>query len=387
MNIEKNIPAPTVSKGQKETAASAVQPAEQPKNQNAVPGVTVPATLSSAPVMPDPLADVQSQAQEGDQLNAYFDSTSLPGISLHDNAGYSEQLIKEANDAFDLERLTALSKDKDHTTLFLEESEMVIKKIEHCRASLAVHDGKYDVQMLYKQGLVLENVEKKLGNKTAFTQWRDKSFPHEHIRSLQYARQLAGMGDFVLEHSAIGRDNLLALDSLRNKNAIPHKLSDLSKAHPFPDMKDDPDGKRFREHAESIITLYRLKGKKIEATFDEAKLITLIKGGALKVKDVEALNKYLDSTKDKAAAFEKYLLDKCFIPKQEKEKKGSDTIESLLAAFLSNCTEEQLADSSWLNQQTSPSLQDTLTKTHNLLQAIAYKLEITLDGKPEIKTA
>ena len=195
------------------------------------------------------------------------------------------------------------------------------------------------------------------------------------------------MGPGVLKYAAIGIARMLALDTLKN-NTEGLDLKAIEQKHPFPDLSEDENGDLFCEHADSIITLYRLQtdGKKAKlkgipfVTFDQAALIAAIKKEALKVRDADSLKRTIVNEKDMPAFFERYLLNKAVLSNRETEKK-TFSLDSLLGNFLSDCTDEIMENENWVKAQKDNFTPENIVAAYNRILNVAQKFNVTLEDK------
>ena len=219
-------------------------------------------------------------------------------ISQDQNDGFSSGILREAKKNYDIDKVRDLKKPEKKEK-FLKEIERQSKCLEKARQEISIHSAKFESILLYQQGVLMNEAEEFFKpKKKSFIKWRKKTFPNQHLRTLQQAQKLAKIGPEVLEISAMGKARILALNALR-KNVKDIDFEELIKKYPFPDLSKDENGKEFSEHGDAIITLYRLRAKRQEAgikgisfvTFEQAQLIAAIKKEAIKVRDADRLKK------------------------------------------------------------------------------------------------
>jgi hypothetical protein len=314
----------------------------------------------------------------------YSDSTNLIDVSLMENDGFSSELLQNSNDCYDIEQVVELRKGGNNEACRTE-GERQVKALEKSRHGLNMYNAKYGCIILYQQGVLMEEVEKSFEKKGEFTEWRGGKFQNQHLRTLQHAQKLAKMGPGVLRYAAIGVARMLALATVKNKTEG-LDLKAIEQKHPFPDLSEDENGNLFSEHADSIITLYRLQtdGKKAElkgipfVTFDQAALIAAIKKEAIKVRDADSLKRVISDEANKPAFFERYLLNKAVLNNKPSEEKIF-SLDSLLGEFLSNCTDEKLDDEAWIESHKAKFTESTIVAAYKRILNVAQKFNVTLE--------
>jgi hypothetical protein len=300
------------------------------------------------------------------------------------NESYSSEILKRAEACYDIDKVQKLIKEgsNEECRNLVEQQINILGNSLH---ALNLHNAKYECTLLYRQGALLKEAEKSFEKKNEFTKWREKIFPNQHLRLLQYAQKLAEIGPGVLKYAALGRSRLFALAGLE-KNITGLDLKEIEQKHPFPDLSEDENGDLFCEHADSIITLYRLQtdGKKSKlkgipfVTFDQAALIAAIKKEALKVRDADSLKRTIVNEKDMPAFFERYLLNKAVLSKRETEEK-TFSLDSLLGKFLSDCTDEIMGNENWVKAQKDNFTPENIVAAYKRILSVAQKFNVTLE--------
>jgi hypothetical protein len=314
----------------------------------------------------------------------YNDSTSLMEISQNHNDNFSSGILREAKKNYDIDKVRDLKKPEKKEK-FLKEIERQSKCLEKARQEISIHSAKFECILLYQQGVLLKEAEEFFKpKKKSFIKWRKKTFPNQHLRTLQQAQKLAKIGPKVLEYSAMGKARILSLDALLKNIGI--DFEGLVKKYPFPDLSKDENGNEFFEHADAIITLYRIRGSKQEAgikglsfvTFEQAQLIAAIKKEAIKVMDADRLKKETAKANDQKAFFERYLLNKAVLS-NEATKKTEPSLDSLLAKFLNSCTDKNIEDQQWVESHKDSFNKDNIVAAYNRIKSIAGKFNIDLE--------
>ena len=332
-------------------------------------------------VVNDPFSKINDET--GSALEMYSDSTSITEVSLMQNDGFSSLILQRAADCYDIEKVRELGNGGNNEACRAE-VERQVKALETSIHGLNLHNTKYESTLVYQQGVLMEEAEKSFKKKGDFTEWRKKTFPNQHLRTQQHAQKLAKMGPGVLKYAAIGIARMLALDTLKN-NTEGLDLKEIEQKHPFPDLSEDENGDLFCEHADAIITLYRLQtdGKDEDSkgipfvAFDQAALIAAIKKEAIRVKDADSLKRVIADEANKPAFFERYLLNKAVLNKKPSEEKIF-SLDSLLGKFLSDCTDEKLDDEAWIESHKAKFTESTIVDAYNRILSVAQKFNVTL---------
>jgi hypothetical protein len=331
----------------------------------------------------NPLSEINDETVNFREI--YSDSTNLIDVSIMQNDGFSSELLRNANDCYDINQVVELRKAGNNEACRTK-VERQVKALEKSRHGLNMYNAKYGCIILYQQGVLMEEAEKSFKKKGEYTEWRGKKFPNQHIRTLQHAAKLAKMGPDVLLYAALGVARMLALDTLKN-NTEGLDLKAIEQKHPFPDLSEDENGDLFCEHADAIITLYRLEtdGKESRlkgitfVTFDQAALIVAIKKEAIRVKDADSLKRVIADEANKPAFFGRYLLNKAVLNNKPSEEKIF-SLDSLLGEFLSNCTDEKLDDEVWVESHKAKFTESTIVDAYNRIKSIAKKFNINLEN-------
>jgi hypothetical protein len=156
------------------------------------------------------------------------DGTSHSEISIMQNKYFSKEIIDEAREAFDLDRLKG--KIAPDLTAFLQEGHYQIYKMWHSIHALSVHNTMFVVLFLINIGKILNEVSSQL-TRTEFVRWRRDVFPPKQERYLQQAQQLAEMGILAERYASMGKKRLLMLEKLR-KDEDKETIEALFEDHP-----------------------------------------------------------------------------------------------------------------------------------------------------------
>ena len=141
-----------------------------------------------------------------------MDGTTHPEISIMQNKDYASEIIRGAQEAFNLKRLK--QEKKKGINKFLWEGERQIFKLWHSVVALDTHNTLFVTLFLIAIGKVLNEIKQTL-KPHEFTKWRRKTFHYKHERYLQQAQQLAKIGPFAEKYASMGKRRLLDLDYLR----------------------------------------------------------------------------------------------------------------------------------------------------------------------------
>ena len=209
-----------------------------------------------------------------------MDGTSINQISDMKNEEYSGEIIKKADKKFNYEKFDNL-KDKNLQS-YLKEGKKQIVDQWHAIEALSVHNEKYTVRFLINIGTILNDIEASLKIKSKYMKWLRKNFGHKHMRYFQHAKQLAKMGDFAYDESALGKNRLLAFSRIIIDPKANYKT--LFSKYQFKDITEDHDGLLFKQHVDSIITLHRMTEAGIGyIKFSQAELIASILKSAIPI--------------------------------------------------------------------------------------------------------
>ncbi len=268
-----------------------------------------------------------------------MDGTAHTTISFERNIQYAPQVIRRAHKYFNLEKLNHL-KGKNRSK-YLGEAKQQITDLCNSIESMVAHTGMFLVHFLMDIGQILNHVESTLVSKSAYTEWKRRSFQNRHTRYFQQARQLANMGEFAMRYASIGKNRLLELD--RMKNAVrASSLNDIIARHPFPDTTEDMKEVLWKEHIDAVVTYHRLKDAGVGfAEFDQAALLACYNRHALEVKNVEKINNFLDRFPDedkKELAFDILVMDKMNFPRDGSQQitVSRESVNKILADLVAH---------------------------------------------------
>jgi hypothetical protein len=306
-----------------------------------------------------------------------MDSTAIQEFHIVDDTNYSQKVIDEAESNYDLDELKHLMKKGDELEV-LTEGRRQILELWRGIERLSTHTSLYVVRFLIYIGEILDLVKSSVSTRK-FTIWRKTVFRHMHERYLQQARQLARMGEFASKYAAMGKKRLLSLAPLLQESGS--GVNALLTKYPFPDLTQDMDGELLKEHADTLITMYRFNEAGVNfVSFDQAALIAGYKKSALEVKAVEKIGNWLNmanDTREKKKRFNRLLMDKLHFPQDGRETQTSeDSLHKLLWDFIRYCRnhEEDMGNQEWIESQRQSLDQDTLRETNRLIKSLARKL-------------
>jgi len=276
-----------------------------------------------------------------------MDGTAHTTISFERNIQYAPQVIRRAHKYFNLEKLNHL-KGKNRSK-YLGEAKQQITDLCNSIESMVAHTGMFLVHFLMDIGQILNHVESTLVCKSAYTEWKRRSFQNRHTRYFQQARQLANMGEFAMRYASIGKNRLLELD--RMKNAVrASSLNDIIARHPFPDTTEDMKEVLWKEHIDAVVTYHRLKDAGVGfAEFDQAALLACYNRHALEVKNVEKINNFLDRFPDedkKELAFDILVMDKMNFPRDGSQQitVSRESVNKILADLVAHFESANLSN-------------------------------------------
>lgn len=298
-----------------------------------------------------------------------FDSTSHVEVSSMSNEDYSKEIITDTLSGFDLEKIRALIKAGNKSG-GLKEAEKQVKALWQGLQAIEVHTDKYSVIFLDEIGTILTEIRALFEKPSDFTKWIKDRFEGKHIRYLQHARQIAGMGPLAEKYASLGKNRLL--DFYRLQKSTGKSCDDLIKAHPFTDTAEDDEGKVFSRHVGAIITFCRFKDKVDFVEFAQAQILAAFRQGAIEVGTVKKVAEWLSTKEEQKLAFEEYVQDGGVLPK------------AILAGGRQQSLVKILAD---LNQYESRTDwdsvdgvdPDSLRRAYRFIRTIAGRLAVDLD--------
>ncbi len=335
-----------------------------------------------------------------------MDGTRHTEISDMQTVGYSSEIIQEAREAFNLDRL---KKEKEKGTAhFLAEGEKQILKLWQSIEALTTHNTLFVVLFLISIGEILNEIKSTLAPRD-FVKWRREAFHYKHERYLQQAQQLARMGEFARCYASMGKKRLLDLDRLKrldnidnceqffDKHPLPDNvvinletLVESLKENPIPDSTEDLEGDLLKEHTDAVITYHRLKSANINfATFDQAFLLAAYNKDAIPVKEAKKIKAWLDemrTTQAKKNRFNTFVMDKGKIPgeKQFGSKSGA-SLNHILSTFVDYFSDKDFNDKEWIELQKTLIEESIFLETNKYLKLIGRKFKIKLSGNNQTK--
>ena len=312
----------------------------------------------------------------------YFtvDSSGIFDISTNGNLKYPEEILSHAATDYDLNLLQKL-KAEDRAQYENASAEQ-IKELLRGYEFMKAHGSRDRVHLLLKIGTILNDLNHTLG-RAAFGKYQREKFENKHRRYFEHARQLARHYGVCFIYAALGKNRLLDLLRLLNKENLPD--IEFIKAFGFIDIAEDEDGLLFKKQVDAILTLYRLHAAGIGfATFQDAELIVSYTKEALGVADAKKVKKQLDELSGdetgQQKAFDDYLKDKLIFKNDgETRAQSPPDLNKLLADFIAACDPEKLSDTRWAAFQREILCEDIFIEAHRRLHLIAEKLDILLN--------
>ena len=229
-------------------------------------------------------------------------------------------------------------------------------------------------------GRILNEIYQALNNdRSKYATWVKENFGSQHTRYFQQSRQLLSMGDFAIKYSSLGKNRLLQVDRLHNKE----QYQEIIKQHPYPDITEDRKGLIFNEHTDAAVTLYNLKQGGVDfADFDQAYLLSCFNKHWIEQKTVKKIKDWLDTfstPEEKERAFDDYILNKMAFP-PEREYQVVGNLQSL-NTILSNLiiyhkTYIQQGQTDWITEVNK----DTFELARNVMSTLA---QITIPERIE----
>ena len=318
----------------------------------------------SETVSPSPTTKNQSEARALKDFEKYalvsesppvlpeqltMDSTSHVEISKMVNQKYSDEIVRRAYKAFNVDKLEKL-KAKEFP-MFLAEGKRQINELWSCIESLNAHTAMFTVSFLIAIGKILDDIEDAFGKKSEYMKWLKGNFGYKHLRYFQHAKQLHKMGDFARDYASLGKNRLLEFDRLQKDLKAPYDV--ILASHPFEDTTADFEGVLFKEHVDSIITYYRLTNAGIAfIDFDQAALVAAFLRRPINVKDAKDVKEWLDkfgSVGEQKKALEFYVLNKGDFPDNgERPARKQISLTKYIADLVAYSEETDIGDGQWI---------------------------------------
>lgn len=302
--------------------------------------------------------------------NAMMDSTSVVEISLMHNENYSPEIISTIMKPDHVSNLLSI-KDSGDVPSFLNQGKKYI--IDICRGidSLEVHTSMFVVLAMVQIGRILNEIYQALGNdRSKYSRWVRENFGSQHTRYFQQSRQLLAMGEFATKYSSLGKNRLLQVNRLQDKE----QYKEIIDEHPYPDITRDRKGLIFSEHTDAVATLYNLKQGGVDfATFDQAYLLSCCNKHWIEQKTVKKIKDWLDTfptAEDREDAFENYVLNRMVFPSdREYQVVGNlQSLNTILANLISYYnTYIQQGQDDW----TKDVNKDTFERARNIMLTLA----------------
>jgi hypothetical protein len=311
-------------------------------------------------------------------LDLAMDGTSYDEYRIVDNKKYSEQIITAARAASDPKKREELKKSSNLDEYLAESKKQVLAQW-HADQAIAVHSDMFRVLCQINAGEILNEVESMFGKKSAYMEWIKNNFEDRHLRYFQQAKQLADMGEFAKTYAAVGKNRLLALESLRKVERKKECLV-LFKDHPLPDMADDDEGKKHKRHIDSVVTFHRLKNAGIRfATFKQADLVASTLNDAVGVQKAEQIQKWLSTNEEsqRPVLFDRYIQDQLAFPSDHPYTPAPKaSLDKILADLLRCYGTGNLEDKEWIEKQRKIVDVNTLESAQKLISDLLEKLTI-----------
>ena len=183
---------------------------------------------------------------------------------------------------------------------------------------------------------MLNNIEKKLRNKTAYRQWIRGFVNTEHnIRKMQHAKQLARMGEISIKFAGMGKNRLLEINRVQRETEIPFEVL-IQKMDQNTTIENDE--RSFNMCIDALITQHRFEKKDMNfVTFEDAKKIVIKNRKVLNVNQTEEVRKLLDPFQNKENKFKEILendIDQITGIKNPATQIGPENNDLVLSKFL-----------------------------------------------------
>ena len=155
-------------------------------------------------------------------------------------------------------------------------------------------------------------------------------------------------------------------------------------------ISEDFEGDLLKEHVDGIITYQRLMNAGIKfVTFDQTYLMAAINKNAIGMKVIEKIKMELDQKsrlQDKKKLFDIFLMNKMEFLTNNSSPRPMESLNKLLADFVSYCETSNLDDENWINNQKRYLDEDTLRDAYKFIRSLSRKFGIKSSITKRAKT-
>lgn len=351
--------------------------------------------------------EVVDDHHEGQSFKIVSDSTSVIEFSLMENKKYSEEIINNVKDTFNIDKLNKLKGDRKK---YLAEARDQINALWKGIHALNIHTLMFTVLLLIYIGIIFKEIKDAFEKPHAFAKWRDNTFGIRHKRLFQQAVQLESMGDFSRKYSPLGKERLLQLEHIRKTEGM-ESCEDILKEcpvydeiaesslsddvvkkmdeEPFPDISYDLDNELVKLYVNSIITLKRLQHLGMDyVDFGHAQLIASYYERAMPAKLATSLKEHMKKfqKKKRPEIFDSIVMDGMkTVSLNGGSKKSEYSLNKVVSDLLRFSEENSIDDEDWLEQQKDVVNANDVIQARDYLNRLANKMGLTHNRRASIR--
>ena len=201
--------------------------------------------------------------------------------------------------------------------------------------------------------------------------WLRENF-NQHLRTLEEAMYLAGLGKFAEKFEGIPKNSMLALGRIRYEDEV----VEFMEQYPPPVVNPEDDLTPRKNYAHSVIIYKRFLDREVSLTPEQATSIATTFNKPLEINAVNLVAEQIlaEPTDEKKAEFiENWVKDGCLIKHEKKEKKASNLGEDI-TQFKEVAKKYNLNDTKVLSEVNG----DELRELYQLIWNLAQKKQISL---------
>ena len=248
---------------------------------------------------------------------------------------------------------------KSSITGLLENSSKIIAK-----SSLAYERNQRKI------GVFLKEASRTFKKKSEFMAWLRENFK-QHLRTLEEAQYLAGLGRFAIDFEGIGKNSLLAFARIRHDDVV----VEFMKKKPAPVVNPDEDKTPLKNYAHTVTIFKRFDDEGITLTPEQATAIATRCNKALEIKSVKKMAEQIHAqpTGEKGDFIAKWIEGGCPI-EREKSAKKFPSLAGIVAQFKDFPKKYDLNDAAILSGVSEADVRDAYLFVWTLAQKIKINL-------------
>jgi hypothetical protein len=229
-------------------------------------------------------------------------------------------------------------------------------------------------------GKLLKEARRTFNTKSEFMKWLRENFS-QHLRTLEEAQQMAGMGKFAEEFESIPKNSLLAFARIRHEDVV----VEFMEQNPPPVVNPDEDPTPRKNYAHTVIIYKRFYDQGITLTPEMAEAIAIKCNKALEIKAVKEVADEIHAqpTEElKVKVIQNWLSNGCIIKREKKAKKPKG-FGGILAQFKGIPEKYNLDDTEILNELNADDIRDAYLLIKTLAEKINIPLSLPNQDDPE----